>query len=91
MNITEPSLVHEGDNLTLSCDASSNPPSHYKWFFNGSVVANTSEYFISHLSINMTGEYICSAYNNITGQNRDARTLLLVLGETWMAVYFIFL
>lgn len=91
MNITGPSAVKKGDNLTLSCNASSNPPSHYKWFFNGSVVANTSEYFISHLTTNMTGDYICSAYNNITGQNSYARTLLLVLGETWMAMFFIFL
>ncbi|KAK2844805.1 hypothetical protein Q5P01_011464 [Channa striata] len=65
--ITGPSVGKTGDNITLSCYASSVPPSTYKWYFNGSLVATTSL-----LKVSMSGNYVCMAYNNITGLNSTA-------------------
>lgn len=88
--ITGPKVAKIGDNVTLSCNASSNPLSTYKWFFNDSVVANMSEYVTPPLTRDMSGMYTCMAYNNITGKNSTAYTMLTPVGETWMAI-FVFL
>lgn len=84
--ITGPKVAKIGDNVTLSCNASSNPLSIYKWFFNDSVVANMSEYVTPPLIRDMSGMYTCVAYNNITGKNSTAYTMLILIGETWMAI-----
>ncbi|XP_027143022.1 carcinoembryonic antigen-related cell adhesion molecule 1 [Larimichthys crocea] len=76
--ITGPKMAKAGDNVTLSCSASSNPLSVYKWFFNDSLVANTSEYVTPPLTMSMSGMYTCVAFNNITGKNSTAYTMLAV-------------
>ncbi|XP_035528094.1 carcinoembryonic antigen-related cell adhesion molecule 1 [Morone saxatilis] len=83
--IMGPNMAKTGDNVTLSCYASSNPVSIYKWFFNDSVVANTSEYVTPPLTRDMSGMYTCMAYNNITGKNSTAYTMLTVLAPVTMA------
>lgn len=85
--IMGPNVGMTGDNVTLSCYASSNPLSSYKWFFNDSVVANTSEYVTPSLTIAMSGMYTCVAYNNVTGKNSTAHKMFTVVGETWMATF----
>ncbi|KAK2910039.1 carcinoembryonic antigen-related cell adhesion molecule 1 [Channa argus] len=77
--ITGPNVGRTGDNVTLSCYASSVPPSTYKWYFDGSLVANTSEYMTPLLTINMTGIYTCVAHNDITGLNSTAKKMLTVV------------
>ncbi|XP_044064748.1 carcinoembryonic antigen-related cell adhesion molecule 1 isoform X2 [Siniperca chuatsi] len=77
--IMGPNVAKTGDNVTLSCYASSNPLSFYKWFFNDSLVANTSEYVTPPLTIAMSGMYTCMAYNNITGKNSTAYKMLTVV------------
>ncbi|XP_076593549.1 carcinoembryonic antigen-related cell adhesion molecule 1 [Chaetodon auriga] len=74
--ITGPNVAKTGDSVTLCCNASSNPVSIYKWFFNDSLVANTSEYVTPPLTRNMSGMYTCMAYNNITGKKSTAYTTL---------------
>lgn len=76
--IMGPSVAKTGDNVTLSCSAASNPPSHYKWYFNDSLVSNTSEYITPHLSKGVW-KYICMAFNNITGNNSSAYIMLTVV------------
>ncbi|XP_042345094.1 carcinoembryonic antigen-related cell adhesion molecule 5-like [Plectropomus leopardus] len=76
--ITGPNVAKTGHNVTFSCHASSNPPSSYKWFYNGSVVASMSEYITPPLTKDMSGMYTCKAYNNITGENSTAYTMLTV-------------
>ncbi|XP_051920948.1 carcinoembryonic antigen-related cell adhesion molecule 5-like [Hippocampus zosterae] len=78
-NVTSPVLTVEGSNATLYCSASSYPVSQYMWFFNGTLVANTSVYLASALSTNMSGTYTCTALNIITGDNSSADTVLTVL------------
>ncbi|XP_029928007.1 carcinoembryonic antigen-related cell adhesion molecule 1 [Myripristis murdjan] len=77
--ITGPAFATAGHSVTLSCSVSSHPPSHFRWFFNGSMVANTSEYITGPLSSNMNGKYVCMAYNSITGRNSTAYKMLTVL------------
>lgn len=85
--IMGPNLAKTGYNVTFSCYASSNPPSSYKWFFNDSLVANASTYVTPALTKDMGGMYTCMAYNNITGRNSTASTMLAVFGETWIAIF----
>ncbi|XP_059195083.1 hemicentin-1-like, partial [Centropristis striata] len=83
--IIGPNMANVGDNVTFSCSASSNPPSSYEWFFNGSLVANTSEYVTPPLTKAMSGLYTCMAYNNITGKNSTTYTMLTVFAPVTMA------
>lgn len=79
--IMGPTVALEGDSVTLTCNASSNPPSNYTWLFNNTVVANMSEYFTPPLTVNMSGMYACMAYNNVTGGYSSIYTILIVHGE----------
>lgn len=76
-----PNAVMRGSNATLSCQAASVPPSIFKWYFNGSMVSNMSEYVTPPLTNDMSWEYICTAFNYITGQNSTASVILTVIGE----------
>uniref|UniRef100_A0AAQ5XBA3 Ig-like domain-containing protein n=1 Tax=Amphiprion ocellaris TaxID=80972 RepID=A0AAQ5XBA3_AMPOC len=89
--ITGPTAVKTGDNVTFSCYASSNPPSHYKWYFNGSLVSNMSEYITPHLPKETVRKYICMAFNNVTGQNSSAYIMLTVVGEMWIFATYMFM
>ncbi|XP_055359198.1 hemicentin-1-like [Betta splendens] len=77
--IMGPNTALAGDNITLTCSASSYPPSTYAWFFNGSLVAHTSAYVTPPLTTNMTGIYTCVAHNNVTGLNSTAHKMVTVV------------
>ncbi|XP_060905399.1 hemicentin-1-like [Labrus mixtus] len=77
--ITGPKAAIPGDDVTLSCYASSNPSSSYMWFFNGTKVANTSEYVTPPFTSDMVGMYTCMAFNGITGKNSTAYTMIKVV------------
>lgn len=79
--IIGPNVAQTGDIVTLSCDALSYPPSNYTWFFNGSTVANMSDFVTPPLTMDMSGIYTCMAYNNMTGKDSLAYTRLTVHGE----------
>ncbi|CAL8359468.1 unnamed protein product [Arctogadus glacialis] len=76
--IRGPSVGLAGDQVTFDCSSSSEPPSQYSWYFNGSLVANASQYVTKNLTTAMSGKYICMAFNNITGCNSTAYTMLTV-------------
>ncbi|KAM3614517.1 uncharacterized protein V6R79_015708 [Siganus canaliculatus] len=77
--IMGPDVAKVGDSVMLTCNASSNPPSIYKWFFSGSVVANTSVYVTPALTVEASGMYTCMAFNDITGENSTAYMMLTVV------------
>ncbi|KAG7216932.1 hypothetical protein INR49_001586 [Caranx melampygus] len=77
--ITGPTVAKTGCSVTFRCNASSYPPSHYTWYFNHTLVANTSAYETPPLTKNMSGVYTCKAYNYVTGQNKTAYTMLTVV------------
>lgn len=70
-----------GTHKILNCSSASHPPSQISWYFNDSLVATTSKLMIGPLALNMSGKYICMAFNNITGKNRTAYIMLTVLGN----------
>lgn len=65
----------------FNCSANSYPPSMFTWWFNGSEVANTSMLITAPLSLNMSGEYTCMAYNDVTGGNSSNTKTLTVIGN----------
>lgn len=77
-----------GNNVSLECSAVSVPPSKYSWWFNGYLLANTSELVLDHLYFNMSGEYTCVAYNNVTEENSTSTKMLTVIGELLVVLYF---
>ena len=85
--ITGPSVAKIGHSVTLNCSASSYPHSLFKWYFNNSLVANTSEYVTPPLTTDMSGMYTCMANNHITGQNSSDTKTLTVFGEIWMTIF----
>ena len=74
-------LALTGQNVTLTCSASSQPPSTYTWWFNGSQVATGSVYESGPLTSHNNGEFTCMAFNNITNKNSTASQKLTVIGE----------
>uniref|UniRef100_A0A4W5RRJ4 Ig-like domain-containing protein n=1 Tax=Hucho hucho TaxID=62062 RepID=A0A4W5RRJ4_9TELE len=77
--ITGPALGETGHDLTFNCLASSQPPSQFSWFFNGSQVATGSVYETGPLTLASHGEYTCVAFNNVTGRNSTASNMLTVV------------
>lgn len=84
--IQGPSMGLTGHHVTFNCSSSSEPPSHFRWFFNSSPVANTSQYVIGPLSLHMSGKYVCVAHNNVTGRNSSAYKMLTVYAPVNMSV-----
>ncbi|XP_062321575.1 carcinoembryonic antigen-related cell adhesion molecule 1 isoform X3 [Osmerus eperlanus] len=80
-----PWLAMTGQNVTLTCSASSQPPSTYTWVFNGSQVATGSVYESGPLTSHNNGEYTCMAFNNITNKNSTASQKLTVIEPVTMA------
>ncbi|XP_030014611.1 carcinoembryonic antigen-related cell adhesion molecule 5-like [Sphaeramia orbicularis] len=76
--ISGPSMALTGDMVHLNCSSTSYPPSYISWYFNSSLVANSSVYSIGPLTLKMSGTYKCVAYNNITGKNSTAHHMLTV-------------
>ncbi|KAL3980508.1 KRAB domain-containing zinc finger protein [Sarotherodon galilaeus] len=74
-----PAFAETGHQAVFSCSAESVPPSTFYWWFNGSIVANTSNYTTDVLSLSMSGEYRCMAINNVTGKNSTKSTTLKVI------------
>ncbi|KAM9309659.1 carcinoembryonic antigen-related cell adhesion molecule 1 [Pholidichthys leucotaenia] len=74
-----PKYVVEGDSPVFKCSAVSKPPSHFTWWFNGSQVANTSQFQTDILHLNMSRQYTCVAHNDLTGKNSSASTTPIVI------------
>ena len=76
-----PWLAASGANVTLTCSASSQPPSTYTWWFNGSQVATGSVYEFGPLTSHNNGDYTCMAFNSVTNKNSTASHMLTVIRE----------
>ncbi|XP_046896431.1 carcinoembryonic antigen-related cell adhesion molecule 8-like [Hypomesus transpacificus] len=80
--IMGPWLNLTSQNVTLTCTASSQPPSTYTWLFNGSQVATGSVYESGPLTSHNNEEFTCVAFNNITNKNSTASQKLTVIGNS---------
>uniref|UniRef100_A0A4W5LXK2 Ig-like domain-containing protein n=1 Tax=Hucho hucho TaxID=62062 RepID=A0A4W5LXK2_9TELE len=84
--VTSPDIAMTGHIVTFNCSASSQPPSQFSWFFNGSQVATGSEYETGPLTLASHGEYTCVAFNNITGRNSTVSKMLIVVEPVTMTI-----
>ncbi|XP_023818677.1 V-set and immunoglobulin domain-containing protein 10-like 2 [Oryzias latipes] len=64
--------------VSLLCQAQSNPPGQYIWFFNNSQIHNSSQLTIPKILRNHTGNYTCSA-QNIHLNTSSSRTINLTV------------
>ncbi|KAK7798516.1 hypothetical protein U0070_018284, partial [Myodes glareolus] len=70
---------HLRTNLSLSCQAASNPPAQYYWFVNGEIQSSSQELFIPNITTNNSGSYTCFVYNSVTGLNKTTVKNITVL------------
>ncbi|XP_029600889.1 hemicentin-2 isoform X4 [Salmo trutta] len=84
--MTSPDIAMTGHSVTFNCSASSQPPSQFSWFFNGSQVAAGSAYETGPLTLASHGDYTCVAFNNITGKNSTVSKMLTVVEPVTMAM-----
>lgn len=81
-HIIGPDFAKNGSVAVFNCSAKSYPPSQFTWWFNDTMVANSSVFTTAPLSFDMSGEYTCMAYNNVTEKNNTASKNLTVTGES---------
>uniref|UniRef100_A0A674BR66 Ig-like domain-containing protein n=1 Tax=Salmo trutta TaxID=8032 RepID=A0A674BR66_SALTR len=84
--ITGPALGETGHSVTFNCSASSQPPSHFSWLFNGSQVATGSAFETGPLTLASHGDYTCVAFNNITVRNSTVSKMLTVVETVTMTI-----
>lgn len=76
-----PSFAEMGQHAVFTCSAMSVPPSNFSWWFNGYPMANTSVLTTGPLSLKMSGQYTCMAFNHVTGKNSTNSTMLTVISK----------
>ncbi|XP_045071839.1 carcinoembryonic antigen-related cell adhesion molecule 6-like isoform X2 [Coregonus clupeaformis] len=71
-----------GQQLTLTCSADSNPPASYTWMLNGTEIPGHSPEFTKEKSeYSDSGDYTCTATNDVTGNNTSEVHKLSVKAE----------
>ncbi|XP_034076261.1 hemicentin-2-like isoform X2 [Gymnodraco acuticeps] len=60
-NTSEDFFVHEGDDVTLNCDAEGRPQPTFHWKHDGKILSDTNNLNITR--VNTSGMYNCSAIN----------------------------
>ncbi|XP_054853324.1 V-set and immunoglobulin domain-containing protein 10-like 2 [Eublepharis macularius] len=68
--------ANEQEEVIMTCLASSNPPSHYIWFYNSSQVYSGQKYVITRILRTQTGTYTCLAQN--THLNTRTQTTIVL-------------
>ncbi|XP_059381435.1 V-set and immunoglobulin domain-containing protein 10-like 2 [Carassius carassius] len=68
----------ERETVSLLCQASSNPPSQYVWFYNNSQVYAGPQYTINRILRMHTGHYACLAQNTYLN-TRSRKTITLTV------------
>lgn len=70
--------VLEKRNISLICQASSNPPSQYIWFYNNSEIYSGPQLTITNILRVDTGHYTCLAQNTFLN-TRSKKTITLTI------------
>ncbi|ROL48191.1 Carcinoembryonic antigen-related cell adhesion molecule 20 [Anabarilius grahami] len=72
-------VVDLGDRVSLSCSANSLPSALFRWMFNGTDTGVTTDtYTIDKTDFTHSGDYDCTAWNNVTNRSATQRQSLLV-------------
>ncbi|XP_038832361.1 carcinoembryonic antigen-related cell adhesion molecule 5-like [Salvelinus namaycush] len=68
MEIKGPTKIEVGQKFTLTCSTDSNPPASYTWVLNGTKIPGHSPEFTKQKSeYSDSGDYTCTATNDVTG------------------------
>ncbi|XP_064802267.1 carcinoembryonic antigen-related cell adhesion molecule 2-like isoform X2 [Oncorhynchus masou masou] len=82
MEIKGPTKIEVGQKFTLTCSADSNPPASYTWMHNETEIPGHSPEFTKEKSeYSDSGEYTCSATNDVTGNRTSVVHKLSVKAE----------
>ncbi|XP_056097841.1 carcinoembryonic antigen-related cell adhesion molecule 20-like isoform X2 [Rhinichthys klamathensis goyatoka] len=74
-------VVDLGVSVSLSCSANSVPSASFSWRFNGTDTSVTTDTFtIEKTDHTHSGDYECTAWNNVTKRSASQRHALLVKG-----------
>ncbi|XP_048007956.1 carcinoembryonic antigen-related cell adhesion molecule 20-like isoform X4 [Megalobrama amblycephala] len=72
-------VVDLGVRVSLSCSANSVPSASFRWMFNGTDTGVTTDTFtIDKTDFTHSGDYDCTAWNNVTNRSATQRHALLV-------------
>ncbi|KAL2084224.1 hypothetical protein ACEWY4_019742 [Coilia grayii] len=77
--ISGPSIVATGSTIQLSCSADSMPPANYTWYFGLTMVAEGANYRMDFVRRNNSGNYTCSASNDITNVTKKVTKEIMVI------------
>ncbi|XP_030641482.1 carcinoembryonic antigen-related cell adhesion molecule 2-like [Chanos chanos] len=70
VSISGPNEVEVGSKVTLTCSAESTPPASFNWMLNGRKTGETTaSYSIEKTDSTHSGNYTCTAWNNVTSLN----------------------
>ena len=85
-----PTAVTEGDNATVSCNATGSPTPETAWIREktGEVLSYSKIYQITGISRNEAGAYVCLAWNGI-GKNNSKSCLVVVQCKCTILFLFI--
>ncbi|XP_048007964.1 carcinoembryonic antigen-related cell adhesion molecule 20-like isoform X1 [Megalobrama amblycephala] len=79
VSIKGPDVVDLGVPVSLSCSANSVPSASFRWMFNGTNTGVTTDTFtIDKTDFTDSGDYDCTAWNNVTNRSATQRHALLV-------------
>uniref|UniRef100_A0A8C7CJ80 Carcinoembryonic antigen-related cell adhesion molecule 1-like n=1 Tax=Oncorhynchus kisutch TaxID=8019 RepID=A0A8C7CJ80_ONCKI len=82
MEIKGPTKIEVGQKFTLTCSAYSNPPTSYTWMHNETEIPGHSPEFTKEKSeYSDSGDYTCSATNDVTGNKTSVVHKLSVKAE----------
>ncbi|XP_021446700.2 carcinoembryonic antigen-related cell adhesion molecule 1, partial [Oncorhynchus mykiss] len=82
MEIKGPNEIEVGQKFTLTCSAYSNPPTSYTWMHNETEIPGHSPEFTKEKSeYSDSGEYTCTATNDVTGNKTSVVHKLSVKGS----------
>lgn len=76
-------VIQAGSNITISCEAGSNPTAHYSWTVNEKPWSAPNVVKISNVKSNYTGNYVCTATNPGSSITKSEAMLLRIFGK-WM-------
>ncbi|XP_066539310.1 hemicentin-1-like [Hoplias malabaricus] len=79
VNIKAPVEVEEGQSVTLECVADSVPEAVYTWEFNSTKTeVNTTLFTVKEAKFSDSGNYTCTAFNDVTRHNTSGSHFLVV-------------
>ncbi|XP_067910355.1 V-set and immunoglobulin domain-containing protein 10-like 2 [Heterodontus francisci] len=68
----------EQETVSMTCSASSNPPSQYIWFHNNSQIYAGQQFVIERIARSQTGTYMCLAHNTVLNARTKSSIVLTV-------------